>query len=268
MNIRNVRDILATISEEGNTAQFTVTEDWSQGRTTYGGLIALLAQTLMARRVIGDRQLRAMHLVYAAPNAPGEISFVTDVIREGKSVTVVRSDVVSNAQITTTVTGVYGASRASQVFVETQHLQAAKSDAQTYDMDLMNALAPRFYSHVEMRLIGDNFPYSNSKNSAWSASVRYRNEEESKMTPAHLLGLLDVLPTPALAMLDGIYPASTLTWTIELLDDRIDFDISEWWRLDMRVDSCSNGYSVYTCHAISPSGKVVAISRQVTALFG
>lgn len=268
MTLSSVRELLATISEEGNRATFTVTEDWLQGRTIYGGLIVLLGQTLMARKVIGDRHLRSLNVVFAAPNAVGNITFVTDVLREGKSVTVIRSDIISNGAISTTLTGTYGAERQSKVYVPVKPLELGHLSTGAAKQLEPNDFLPPYYSHFEIGVIGDNFPFTNSKISSWSALVRYRGEEDSQMTMAHMLGLLDVLPTPAIAMLDGVYPASTLTWTVDILDEKTNFEMSDWWRIDMKVDACANGYSVYTAHVINPAGKVAAISRQVTAIFG
>jgi hypothetical protein len=99
-----------------------------------------------------------------------------------------------------------------------------------------------------------------------SVYVRYR-EPGIRTTETHALALMDAIPSPALAMLKTLSPASTLSWTLEILDSKFQFGADEWWRLDAVVDAAADGYVVHTSHVINPAGKVAAISRQVVVVY-
>jgi acyl-CoA hydrolase len=101
-----------------------------------------------------------------------------------------------------------------------------------------------------------------------SVYVRYRNEPVANTTEAHALALMDAIPSPALALLEKPSPASTLSWTLEVIDNQFNYGIDEWWRLDARVDSAADGYVVHTSHVINPAGRIAAISRQVVVVYG
>jgi hypothetical protein len=83
-----------------------------------------------------------------------------------------------------------------------------------------------------------------------------------------MIALLDNIPPPALAMLDGFAPASTMCWTVDFLEHDFSFATEDWWHFDSVVDSANEGYVVHTSHVINPAGNVAAISRQVVAVYG
>jgi acyl-CoA thioesterase len=98
--------------------------------------------------------------------------------------------------------------------------------------------------------------------------VRYRGEDTATLSEAHALALMDAIPSPALAMLSTPGPASTLSWTLEILDSHFDVAADGWWRLDADVDAAADGYVVHTSHVVNPAGRVAAISRQVVVVYG
>ena len=63
-------------------------EDWSQGRGTFGGMVAALGNEAMRRLVPADRQLRGLETVFVAPAFPGTIRMQAEILRVGKAVTI------------------------------------------------------------------------------------------------------------------------------------------------------------------------------------
>ena len=70
-------DLLAARTVQGTQVQARVTEDWLQGRTTFGGLIAVLGVQAM-RDVAGaawpaEVSLRALQTNFVGPVAVGQV---------------------------------------------------------------------------------------------------------------------------------------------------------------------------------------------------
>jgi acyl-CoA thioesterase len=131
-----------------------------------------------------------------------------------------------------------------------------------------SSLAPGFTQHYEQRWAVGGLPFSGAGSSKMSVYIRYRGESGSSLTETHALALMDAIPSPSLALLKAPAPASTLSWTLDVLDNSFDFAVDEWWRLDADIDAAAEGYVVHTSHVVNPAGRVAAISRQVVTVYG
>ncbi|MEA3176156.1 MAG: hypothetical protein QOF42_3567, partial [Gammaproteobacteria bacterium] len=58
-------------SDSGFSAN--IGDDWSQGRATFGGLVAAIGNEAMRRMVPIDRPLRGLNVTFAAPVAVGAV---------------------------------------------------------------------------------------------------------------------------------------------------------------------------------------------------
>ena len=259
--------ILKQVSTQSDAANptFALTEDWLQGRTLFGGLIAALANFAMRRRVAADRPLRALQVVFIGPNAPGQVEFQPEISREGKAVTLASCTVRSGGEISATVTAMYGVARASQLKIVPAAAALQVGPEQVQDVPRRPGLG--FTQHYQQRWARGSAPFSGALDSAMSVYVRCRGEESSRTSESHALALMDAIPTPALALMTTQSPASTLSWTLEILDPHFEFDIDGWWRLDASVDAALDGYVVHSGHVVNPEGRVAAISRQVVVVY-
>ena len=89
--MNSLQAILASLRPQTQGFCYSITEDWSQGRTIFGGLIAALANDAMRSLIPKDRPLRAVQVVFVGPNAPGDVSFEPSILRAGKAVTLAAS---------------------------------------------------------------------------------------------------------------------------------------------------------------------------------
>lgn len=267
MSKQTLGQILKTRTQ-GQNSTFNVSDDWTQGRSVYGGVIAALAHESMHSLVTADRPLRALQIALAAPNAPGIIAFENEIIREGKSVTTLLSRVSPGGATTGLVTGIYGAPRKSSLSFEPLPSKAENSADQFSDLIAPEGMAPNFFEHFQYRYSSGGVPYSGSQERSFTAYVRFLPNEVDCFNLSHLLALTDALPTPALSMLEGVFPASTLSWTIEIMDASVNFSPEQWWWIDAELDSAGEGYTTYTLYLVNPEHRVAAISRQVNAVFG
>ena len=244
-----------------------VDEDWAQGRTVFGGLIAALANAAMRTGIPADRPLRALQIVYVGPNSPGAIDFAPQVLRAGKAVTLASCTVRSGGETSATVTAMYGTARTSMLNIQPAADRLTLMPDQLVDVPRSAGL-PSFTQHYHQRWARGAFPFSRAKDSKMSVYVRYRDEEAAPLTETHAIALMDAIPSPALALLETPSPASTLSWTLEMLDHQYDFGVDRWWRLDAAVDAAADGYVAHSSQVVNPAGRVAAISRQVVVVYG
>lgn len=267
--MQSLAQILATFTQQDRAYRFSIDDDWSQGRTVFGGLIAAIGNFSLRQRVPLERPLRALQIVFVGPNAPGSVDFEPSVLRAGKAVTLANCVVRSAGEITATMSAMYGASRESALQVQPHADVSPVLPAQLVDVPLRAGL-PGFTQHYQQRWARGGLPFSRASDSAMSVYVRYRHPEEPvrQLTETHALAQMDAIPSPALAMLDAPGPASTVSWTLEILDHQFDFNVDEWWRLDAHVDAATGGYVTHTSHVVNPAGRIAAISRQVVVVYG
>ncbi|MDY0000936.1 MAG: thioesterase family protein, partial [Polyangia bacterium] len=80
-------DLLRLERLDGRRFGLEIPEDWMQGRTAFGGLVAAAAVRAI-REALGDRDpLRSMHTAYVAPVRAGTAALEVEVVRQGKHVT-------------------------------------------------------------------------------------------------------------------------------------------------------------------------------------
>ena len=72
-------------SQEDGGWSITITEDWMQGRTTYGGLSAALCLQTVINEFPDLPPLRSAQINFIGP-AGGEVTICNTVMRIGKSV--------------------------------------------------------------------------------------------------------------------------------------------------------------------------------------
>jgi len=260
--------IVATFKASEGDYAHTLGSDWLQGRTAFGGLVAALANAAMRRGgVTDDRPLRALQAIYIGPNPAGEVSFRPEVKRVGKAVTLASCTVHAEGQTTATISAMYGVRRESVLAIQPTPASLAVAPDQAFEVPF-RPQSTGFVQHYRQRWARGERLFSRAKDSNMSVYVNYRNEPIERLSEAHVLALMDAIPSPALALMDKPSPASTLSWTLELLDHTFDFGVNEWWRLDAWVDAASDGYVTHTSQVINPAGRVAAISRQVVVVYG
>ena len=87
-----IASLLEPITGRPGPARLTHAQDWLQGRTLYGGASALIAYIMATRAFPGLPPLRAGQIAFVAPVGE-EISLSAEMIRQGRNVTQVRSEI-------------------------------------------------------------------------------------------------------------------------------------------------------------------------------
>jgi len=265
--MQSLAQILAAFAARDSAYRATIEADWLQGRTLFGGIIAALANNAMRQLVPQDRALRALQIVYVGPNSEGEVDFAPRVLRAGKAVTLTSCVARSGGDVTMTATAMYGAARESMLRIQPPVDTLPVQAEQLSDIPQRPGM-PSFLQHYHQRWARGAPPFSCATDSRMSVYLRYRNEDAQRTSETHALALMDAIPTPALALMTQPGPASTLSWTLDILDHQFDFGMNEWWRLNAAVDAAADGYVTHSGMVINPAGRVAAISRQAVVVYG
>jgi acyl-CoA thioesterase len=260
-------ETLATLqpAAAGYTAE--VGEDWLQGRAIYGGMVAALGNEAMRRGVPAERLLRGLEIVFAAPLLAGLARIDTEVLRVGKAVTIASARMWSESQLAATLTGIYGASRATEI-----RLQPHAQDGVPHWRDVAEAAIPAgahlppFLRHFDVKFAEGTRPFTGTP--LRTSKVYIRHQDPSPLSESHLVALIDCIPPPLLQMMTTLAPSSSLTWTLEFIRHDYGFAPDAWWRIDTEVKGARDGYSQESSLLLDPEGRPAAFSRQLVAVFG
>jgi acyl-CoA thioesterase len=258
---------LATLSPAEGGWNAVISEDWSQGRATFGGMVAALGNEAMRRLVPADRILRELDTTFVGPALAGEVRISAEVLRVGKAVTVAAARMWSDGKIAATMTGIYGAARESALSLSPI---AAAGVPRAEDLPDPESVSDRahatFLQHFGFRWAVGSPPFSGTNSR--TSKIYVRHQDNAPLTESHVVALIDCIPSVVLQLMTKPAPSSSLTWTVQFLRHDYSFAADAWWRIDTEVDSSDQGYACESCVLIDPAGKPAALARQMVAVFG
>jgi acyl-CoA thioesterase len=253
-------------SAEPNVWSARVDETWLQSRAIFGGLIAALCNEGMRKLVPRERPLRGIEVTFVGPAVPGDIRLEVQILRVGKAVTIAHSRAISDGQIVTQATGIYGESRTSALGYGPAPEGEIPGADTLKDVDMTRPGRPAFSRHFAMRWARGASSFSGS--SIATSKTYVRHASSGIFTESHLIALCDSIPSPALQMLASPAPASSLIWTLEFVRPFVAVPIDAWWRLDTSADAANDGYVNQSGVIVNPDGNVAVLSRQLVTIYG
>jgi len=265
--------LLGARRRDGDAVQFEITEDWLQGRTSFGGIIATLAVQAM-RDVAGggwpgDVQLRALQTSFIGPVAQGPVQVRVQVLREGKSVRQVQALVQQGGQTAALLLGVFGGPRETALpGLAPPQPAAARGPDETPALPYVPGVAPSFMQHLDMRWSEGGLPFSGTED--WHSRIHLKLKDEPEASPLELLTVLlaDAPPTPALSRFRRPTPASSVSWELELRPLPHGLPPQGWWRIDTEALAAAGGYINQVSRLWSPAGDLAALGYQVVTVYG
>jgi acyl-CoA thioesterase len=258
-------DILASLRGPDQNLVVTVSEDWLQGRATFGGLVAAVGNEAMRKFVARDRPLRSLQTTFVGPAGPGDWKLRARVLRAGKAVTLAQCEVLEGDQVVAVQTGVYGADRESAVLVKPTPVDPPRGVDEINELRYTPDQAPAFVQHFNLRFALGAKPFTSTRS---PSKVYIRHRDPSPLTESHIVALVDCIPTPALSMFKAPAPGSSLVWTLDFFEHDLEFSPEAWWRIDTDIDAATGGYVNQTGVLHDPNGRPVALSRQLFVVFG
>jgi len=252
--------------EGGDGWRAVIGTDWSQGRATFGGMVAALGNEAMRRLVPADRVLRGLETTFVGPALAGEVGMDAEILRTGKAVTIARARVFSDGKIAATLTGIYGAARATALSLNPTVAADVQPALGLPERSAADIGGPSFVRHFDYRWAEGARPFAAS--SLRTSKIYVRHRDPAPLTESHALALIDSIPSVVLQLMSSPAPSSSLTWSLQFLRHDYSFAPQSWWRIDAEVNSAGSGYSCESCMLIDPSGAAAAFARQMVAVFG
>jgi len=255
------------LMHDSSHGRVTLTPDWGQGRATFGGLLGALAQQSMVAKLVDDRALRSLAVSFIGPASPdAEVAVEAEVLRQGKGVTQVESRIYQNEETVLVALGSFGRERESMVSVDPEPAPELPGPEEARQMPLKEGVAPEFLEHYDMRFARGGFPFTGRTDRTIGGWMRF-HEPPSAITPSHLVALVDVWPPTVLPHLDRPAPASTLSWTMELVHPLPPIAPDDWLMYQAVIDQARDGYGLTRASVWTRSGDLVALSRQTVTVF-
>jgi acyl-CoA thioesterase len=269
--ITTLAQMLAARQRDGNRVSFTVTADWQQGRTTFGGLLSSLVVQAMRDVCGADWPLRALQTNFVGPVATGIMHVDVMLLRQGKNVRqiqarVMQADAQGEEQVGGVLLGVFGTGRTSTLpHLRPEQATVAKDPDASFKWPYIPEVMPAFTQHLDFRHAEGGMPFTGS--SEWHSRTHVRlHESEGVDAELQAVMLADAGPTPALAQLKGFAPASSVSWALELRP--VEFsDARGFWRMDKDALATGEGYVNEKTTLWTPDGQLAALGYQVVAVY-
>jgi acyl-coenzyme A thioesterase PaaI-like protein len=111
--------LMSQLADAPDGSTLTVTEDWAQGRTLFGGISAALCATVGQQKAAEGREdgappLRSGQFAFIGP-ASGPLRLSAEVLRRGKSTVFVQADLFGEAGLAARALLTFGAARPSAI---------------------------------------------------------------------------------------------------------------------------------------------------------
>lgn len=264
-------EVLGSVKEQDGAWTAAIPDSWAQGRTSFGGLLAALAVRALRGLVPAAAPLRVLQTTFIAPVPAGTVRIEARVLRSGKSATHAEARIIDQGQVACLVVGIFGTARESAITIELPPPGLAVKPEQALAFPWIEGVTPAFTRNTVMRWATGKLPFMGATEPKTQIYVGFRDEPFAGNGPlgeAQLIGYADIIPSPAISMLRKPAPASSLTWTLEILTDDYGPARDGLWLMDAEVSAGRQGYLSQTATLWSPEWQAFALSRQSVVAFG
>jgi len=252
-------DALDRLTTDGDSLVLAAPDDWSQGRTLYGGMTAALCYEAARRQSGAEAPLRSAQFTFAGP-ATGRLALRAEVLRQGRTATIVAAECMTEAGPAARASFIFAADRDSRV----AHRAAPQpSMPPPEDCPIFIEGSGGFHQNFEMRLAAGS-PLFSGGAPDFTVWVRFRDWQDVDPATA-LLALADALPPAAMASFPEPAPISTMTWNVDVA--RMPEAVDGWHLLRSTSEHSLHGYSMQAMRLWDGSGELLASGRQTVAIF-
>jgi acyl-CoA thioesterase len=257
-----IASLLEPVTGQPGPARLTHASDWMQGRTLYGGASALVAYTMAVRAFSGLPPLRAGQVAFVAPVGEA-IELRAEIIRQGRNVTQVRSEILSEGRVALSAFWLFGEGREANALVTASPPEDWPGPPEDNAL-VEQGFAPSFIAHnFELR-------YGQNKGIEHGATVRRwaRLTEAHDLDPVSKLVLMgDVMPPGAMRAMQRVGPISSINWSFNVLDPD-SRSTGGWYLAENASQHADAGYSSERLRMWDSDGRQVLDGIQCVAVFG
>ncbi|EKE79076.1 acyl-CoA thioesterase, partial [Idiomarina xiamenensis] len=186
-------------------------------------------------------------------------------LRQGKSVTQMRAELVQDGQVVVSALASFGAARPSiikQSAVKHVNLGQPEDGLVMPNIEVV----PEFVKHFDMSITIGGLPFSGHRSRSFGGWVRLK-QAPLGLNEAYIAALVDAWPPALLPHLVQPAPASSLTWTLEFIEPLPQASAADWWQYQADIEYAADGYGYCAARLCDAEGKLVAISRQTVTVF-
>ena len=258
----SIATLIGQITAEGGETRLENLEHWLQGRALYGGASALIAYTAAIRAFSDLPPLRAGQIAFVSPMGP-DIELRREIVRQGRNVAQVRSEIWSGGQCALTAFWLFGTEREPNA----EHPAAKIEDWPGHPENAeatMTGKGPAFIqNNFELRKAQDMSGPGEPVVRRWA-----RLADREGLDPVSELILLgDVLPPGAMRAMQRQGPISSINWSFNLLGTA-PTTRDGWWLSENASQHAAGGYSSERLRLWNADGKQVLDGMQCVAIFG
>lgn len=236
-------------------------ENWMQGRTLYGGASTLVAYTAAKRAHPDLPPLRAAQIAFAGP-VGASFSTRVGVLRAGRNVTQLRSDLLTGEDVALSATFVFGAGRDANA-VHAANRCEPWPGAPEDNEPLPTPEGLHFVNNYELRRAQKESGPGEPLVRRW-----FRLKDEGDLDPVSRLLLIgDTLPPSAIRAMKRQGPLSSINWSLNILDPEAGTR-DGWWLAESASDHADAGYSSERLRLWNADGRLVMVGIQAAAIFG
>ena len=257
---------VASAFERGDDGVYrgALSEDWYQGRAVYGGLTAAILERAMETEAGQGRPLRSFHATFCAPATAGPAEVRVHVMRAGRSVAFVRSELVRDGEPLALATATFARERRSAI---------EGGDAPRLELPPVESVAdgpealyiPAFCRYFEFRQALGHPSFSGGPEAHVGGWCRARGEPVAIGAPL-VLALLDAWAPAALSRHPRWAPCASIDMFVQL---HASLDGSEvgWLGYEARSHHVESGYADERATLYFEDGRPIASARQLIAIF-
>lgn len=258
----SIAHILEPIPAAGGAVRLDGLDHWLQGRTLYGGASALIAYTAAVRAFPELPPLRAAQVAFVAPTGP-EVELRREIVRQGRNVAQVRSEIWCEGKCTLTAFWLFGTSREPNAVHPAAPVANWPGPAEDAEPTMVGK-GPEFIQHnFELRRAQEIRGKGEPTVRRWA---RLRDREG--LDPISELILLgDVQPPGAMRAMQQLGPISSVNWSFNLLDIA-PTTTDGWWLSENASQHADDGYSSERLRLWNADGQQVLDGLQCVAVFG
>lgn len=246
----------------------TVSKDWAQGRTVYGGLSAGILFAATKEHVASERVMRSAAINFVGPLL-SEVPFSVSIeeIRSGKNVSQMQARAIQNDKICVVAQFCFGEDRVSKIEVPSVEEHGLSLPNKAKFIPQIPKVTPRFLRHFDLSIDEGSIPFTGRKTSNYSGWMRFKKPPH-EISDAHIVCLIDTWPPAIIQMLKWPAPASTVSWNLEFIHPHRKLTPVDWFAYKVNTRQAANGYGHTEATIWDAHGEVIALSRQTVAVFG
>ncbi|WP_126176986.1 acyl-CoA thioesterase [Tsuneonella rigui] len=236
-------------------------ENWMQGRTLFGGASAALALASIRKAMPDLPPFRAAQVGFVAP-VGANLEFKVEMVRQGRNVTQVRSDVASDGKLALTALMLFGEGREPNALHPAGKAHPWPGAPEECE-DVGKGPANFFTQNMEIRRAQDERGKGPPLVRRW---VRLADREGlDPVIQAIVLG--DALPPGSMRAMQRQGPLSSINWSFNLLDPEARTR-DGWFLAEAASDHADHGYSSERLRLWNADGEQVLAGMQAAAIFG